>query len=125
MLIMAERYAWIDDEEVLLGMVKLNFELEGAGIDCYANPSTAINLIRRGEFAGYKAVITDMRMPLVSGEEIIEALNESGYGGRVYAASGNVNESDKLRLKGRGVVGFFDKPFVIDDAIATVIKEDA
>jgi FixJ family two-component response regulator len=120
---MGKGYAWIDDEEALLDTVKLNFEMEDTPIDCYSDPTIAMYKIKHGEFANYKAVVTDMRMPLISGDEIIDALIKSAFTGKAYVASGHIKENDKQRLRKRGLVGFFDKPFLIDGVIETIRKD--
>ena len=106
-----------DDEGVLraLGMLlrAMKFEVEmfnspQSGID-HATTPAAIDL-----------VISDLRMPGLTGEDIIRQLKSRRPSLPVVIMSGHATSNDIARLRALGMSAFISKPFTPDQLLGTI-----
>ena len=67
----------IDNDEVLLLMLKEMYAHEGMHCDTCTNVSVLMELIRKKE---YSLLLTDLNMPEISGFELLELLRSSNVG---------------------------------------------
>ena len=112
----------IDNDEVLLLMLKEMYAHEGMHCDTCTNVSVLMELIRKKE---YSLLLTDLNMPEISGFELLELLRSSNVGNSksipivVTTASGSCSKEE---LIGRGFAGCLFKPFSISELMEITDK---
>ncbi len=67
----------------------------------------------RENAAEIDAVLLDMTMPVMNGEEVLAALRAENHGIPVLLMSGYSEQEAMGRFEGNGVAGFLQKPFQI------------
>ena len=105
----------IDNDEVLLLMLKEMYAQEGIHCDTCTDAAELMEMIRRNE---YSLLLTDLNMPEINGFELLELLRTSNVGNSktipvvVTTASGSCSREE---LIGRGFTGCLFKPFSISE----------
>ena len=105
----------IDNDEVLLLMLKEMYAQEGIHCDTCTDAAELMEMIRRKE---YSLLLTDLNMPDINGFELLELLRASNVGNSktipvvVTTASGSCS---KKELMERGFAGCLLKPFSISE----------
>ena len=105
----------IDNDEVLLLMLKEMYAQEGVHCDTCTDAAELMELIRR---KGYSLLLTDLNMPEINGFELLELLRSSNVGNSktvpvvVTTASGSCGKEE---LMGRGFAGCLFKPFSMSE----------
>jgi len=105
----------IDNDEVLLLMLKEMYAQEGIHCDTCTDASELMEMVRRKE---YSLLITDLNMPEINGFELLELLRSSNVGNSrtipviVATASGSC---DAEELLAKGFAGCLFKPFSISE----------
>ena len=105
----------IDNDEVLLLMLKEMYAHEGMHCDTCTNVSVLMELIRKKE---YSLLLTDLNMPEINGFELLELLRTSNVGNSktipvvVTTASGSCSKEELME---RGFAGCLLKPFSISE----------
>jgi len=103
----------IDNDEVLLLMLKEMFSQEEIHCDTCTDVAKLMELIRRREYA---VLLTDLNMPEINGFELLELLRTSNVGNSktipvvVTTASGSCSKEELIE---RGFAGCLFKPFSI------------
>ena len=120
----------IDNDEVLLQMLKEMYAHEGMRCDTCTNVAELMEMIRNKE---YNLLLTDLNMPEINGFELLELLRLSNVGNSknipvvVTTASGSCSKEELME---RGFAGCLFKPFSISelmevtDNCATKEKQD-
>jgi len=107
----------IDNDEVLLLMLKEMYVHEGVHCDICTNVSELMELIRKKEYA---LLLTDLNMPEINGFELLELLRTSNVGNSktipvvVTTASGSCSKEELME---RGFADCLPKPFSISELI--------
>ena len=105
----------IDNDEVLLLMLKEMYAQEGIHCDTCTSASELMEMIRRKE---YSLLLTDLNMPDINGFELLELLRSSNVGNSqtipvvVATASGSCDAEELLE---RSFAGCLFKPFSISE----------
>ena len=105
----------IDNDEVLLLMLKEMYAQEGIHCDTCTNAAELMEMIRRKE---YSLLLTDLNMPEINGFELLELLRTSNVGNSktipvvVTTASGSCSKEELME---RGFSGCLFKPFSISE----------
>nr|WP_320947827.1 ATP-binding protein [Bacteroides intestinalis] len=105
----------IDNDEVLLLMLKEMYAHEGMHCDTCTNVAELMELIRKKE---YNLLLTDLNMPEINGFELLELLRSSNVGNSkdipvvVTTASGSCSKEELME---RGFAGCLFKPFSISE----------
>lgn len=105
----------IDNDEVLLLMLKEMYAQEGIHCDTCTDAAELMEMVRRKE---YNLLLTDLNMPGINGFELLELLRSSNVGNShtipvvVATASGSCDAEELLE---RGFVGCLFKPFSISE----------
>ena len=105
----------IDNDEVLLLMLKEMYAQEGIHCDTCTDAAELMEMIRRKE---YNLLLTDLNMPGINGFDLLELLRSSNVGNSrtipvvVATASGSCG---KEALLARGFAGYLFKPFSISE----------
>lgn len=120
----------IDNDEVLLLMLKEMYAHEGMRCDTCTNLAELMEMIRNKE---YNLLLTDLNMPEINGFELLELLRSSNVGNSksipvvVTTASGSCSKEELME---RGFAGYLFKPFSmselmeVTDNCATKEKQD-
>ena len=105
----------IDNDEVLLLMLKEMYAQEGIHCDTFTDAAELMEMIRRKE---YSLLLTDLNMPEINGFELLELLRTSNVGNSktipvvVTTASGSCSKEELME---RGFAGCLLKPFSISE----------
>ena len=105
----------IDNDEVLLLMLKEMYAQEGVHCDTCTDAAELMEIIRRKE---YSLLLTDLNMPEINGFELLELLRTSNVGNSkaipvvVTTASGSCSKEELME---RGFSGCLLKPFSISE----------
>ncbi len=105
----------IDNDEVLLLMLKEMYAQEEIHCDTCTDGAELIELIRKKE---YSLLLTDLNMPDINGFELLELLRSSNVGNSktipvvVTTASGSCSKEELIE---RGFAGCLFKPFSISE----------
>ena len=105
----------IDNDEVLLLMLKEMYVQEGIHCDTCTNAAELMEMIRRKE---YSLLLTDLNMPDINGFELLELLRTSNVGNSrtipiiVTTASGSCSKEELIE---RGFADCLLKPFSISE----------
>ncbi len=110
----------IDDEAPILETLKKNFALEGIEVQTCTSAKEAIALHQKHLFA---VVITDIRMPEMSGVEVIEAVRKVSPTTIVYVMTGYASLMNLAECLGLGAADYFMKPFESLGLLNKTIKE--
>ncbi len=101
----------LDDNEIVLSMIKEMYADEGVHCDTFGNISDVMEVIRT---RNYDLLITDLKMPETNGYEVLELLRSSDIGNSktipviVATASGSCTEEELLA---QGFAACLFKPF--------------
>ena len=105
----------IDNDEVLLLMLKEMYAQEGVHCDTCTDAAELMEMIHRKE---YSLLLTDLNMPEINGFELLELLRTSNVGNSktipvvVTTASGSCSKEELME---RGFSGCLLKPFSISE----------
>jgi DNA-binding response OmpR family regulator len=99
----------VDDEELVGMSVARLLQARGHTVDVATKAMTGFSKASK-KIDHYHVVITDNRMPGVTGVEMIRALRAAGYKGRILAFSGNVSPEARLIFVKAGTDAIFQKP---------------
>ena len=105
---MARSILVVDDEEV---MREFLFDvLEDFAVEKASDGDEAIARLKEKQF---DLIITDMKMPRVSGEEVVKFARETYPDAKIIVISGYSSLSSVGNALGYGVCAFLSKPFTI------------
>jgi two-component system response regulator FixJ len=107
----------IDDDDAV--RESLSFLLETADYTVHAYES-ATAFLAKLERAEPGCIITDVRMPGMTGLELVRALNERGFTMPVIVITGHGDVPLAVEAMREGVIDFIEKPFA-DDTILTAL----
>ena len=107
----------IDDEKNIREGLRDNFELEGYAVQTAADGREGLSLIARG---GIDAVVTDLRMPKVSGEELLERVTREQPGLPVIVLTAHGSIDGAVAAMSRGAYNFLTKPVDLNQLNLTV-----
>ena len=108
----------VDDEEDLRDVISARFEMEGCEVMTAIDGDSAIALLRVRPF---DAVISDIRMPGMSGLELTKLTRGFKPAPAVILITGNTISSQKEIFE-LGAAALLTKPFDLDDVIQVVYK---
>ena len=106
----------VDDEEVIRDFL---FEVlnQDYDITTASDGDEAIECMKKQK---YDIVITDMKMPRVSGEEVVKFAHENDPSSKVIIISGYSSLFKVSNSVNYGAFAFLSKPFSIKELISTV-----
>ena len=98
----------VDDDASVLRTVKELLELHGYLVDASDNPATALELARKNAYA---AVISDIKMPDISGLELLDKIKEMNRDLPVILMSGHADLDIAVDAVKKGAFDFILKPY--------------
>ena len=107
----------IDDDEALRDSVRLFLVNAGFEVRTYAASSEFLAAFAPGVTG---CVVTDVRMPGMSGMELLADLSARGGPLPVIVVTGHADVSLAVRAMKQGAVDLLEKPFLAEDLIAAV-----
>lgn len=107
----------IDDEKNIREGLADALEMEGYNTFLAENGKVGLERIRKGDI---DLVITDLRMPEVSGEEIVRHVTSETPGLPVIVLTGHGTIDDAVDAMRNGAYNFLTKPLNLDKLILTV-----
>ncbi|GAB4344492.1 MAG: two-component system response regulator PilR [Gammaproteobacteria bacterium] len=115
---MKHRICLIDDDEILGEALVERFEVEGFDCDWFKDATAALKALRR---PGYSAVVSDIQLPDLTGEQLYGRLLEAG--GVIppflfITGYGAVDQA--VRLLKRGAEDYLTKPFDVGELMEKV-----
>jgi two-component system response regulator FixJ len=107
----------IDDDDALRDSVRLFLVSEGLTVQTYA---TANDFLAALDSTSTGCVVTDVRMPGMSGMELLTHIASRGLALPVVVVTGHADVPLAVRAMKQGAVDLLEKPFQADDLIAAV-----
>jgi two-component system, LuxR family, response regulator FixJ len=108
----------IDDDDA--ARESLAFLLRSAKLEVRTYPSAVAFLEALTPTGPSGCIITDVRMPQVSGLELLQRLREKGIGTPVIVITGHGDVPLAVQAMKKGAVDFLEKPFNDDTLLASV-----
>ena len=98
----------IDDETNFTDMLRQYFEPRGHEIDVTSDGTDGLELMKRKK---YDVVLLDLKMPGLSGEQVLEKIKESGQDVKAIfiTAYGDFGKTKEMLMK-KGAYAFLEKP---------------
>jgi two-component system response regulator FixJ len=97
----------IDDDEAVRD--SLAFMIDAAGLAVKTWDSARV-FLEALDSVGHGCIVTDVRMPDMTGLELIEALRRRGHGGPVIVITGHADVPLAVEAMKAGAVDFIEKP---------------
>ena len=104
----------IDDDDALRDSVRLFLVNEGLSVKTYASATEFLAAI---DEAPIGCVVTDIRMPGMSGMELLTYLSARSMAVPVIVVTGHADVALAVRAMKQGAVDLLEKPFHADDLI--------
>lgn len=97
----------VDDNKDFNDVVKEILEIDNYFIEQSYNGKDAFKKVIKNN---YDLVLMDLKMPLMSGWECIEAIFQANPAVPIFVISGNIRDKDIENFKNKNVYKFYDKP---------------
>ncbi len=121
---MIKRILIADDDAALLHTMAFTLKRKSIDVDTAEDGKSAykkiIDRYQNNKF--YDLIITDMRMPGLSGIELISKVREAGINTPVLAITGFGNMNMEVDLMRAGCKDYLDKPFSVNEFIDCISK---
>lgn len=98
----------VDDEPIIVETLVTFLEQKGYRVEGLTNASEALNKIKEEH---YDIVLTDLKMPVVTGIEIVRAVIDSGHDTKVIIFTGYASLDSAIEAVKLGVYDYIQKPF--------------
>lgn len=108
----------VDDDDAVRDSLAFMLEAEGFAVRTY---ESAVRLLAEVETLGQGCIVTDVRMPEMTGLELVRRLNEVKVQLPVVVMTGHGDVPLAVEAMKAGVVDFIEKPFA-DDAMLTAVR---
>lgn len=108
----------IDDEKNIREGLAANFELEGYNVKTAADGAEGLEYIRKGDI---DLVITDLRMPGITGEEVLKTVTAECPGIPVIILTGHGSIDSAVDAMRHGAYNFLTKPLNLDQ-LGLIVK---
>jgi len=109
----------VDDEPDICEALDVFLSSEGYQVSTVESGAAAIEQVKRQAF---DLVITDLRMPGMSGVEAVASLKRLHPDLAVIVVSGYVSDESDLRCRAEGVATIIRKPFHLDDLLNVIAR---
>jgi DNA-binding response OmpR family regulator len=116
----------VEDEPLMLRLLENFFSEHGYHVLVAADGEQAIELYRCYK-RRIEAVLLDVRVPKITGEEVFRRMKKENAAVKVVIASGFLDANLKTQIAFAGVKRFVNKPYVLDELLEVfqnVIEND-
>jgi signal transduction histidine kinase len=113
----ADKILIVDDEPDIALILKLHLEEAGYSTTWAANGEAGLNLLRSN---GYDLVLLDVRMPGISGVDVLHRLRTAKVDSTVIMMTAHGNENLVADCMKEGAADYVAKPFDIDDLLLRI-----
>jgi DNA-binding NtrC family response regulator len=108
----------VDDEQEILNMLRRNLALDGYDVYTSTSPNEALEMMKDGL---YNLVITDIKMPGMSGVDLLVEIKKVNPLANVIMMTGYSSMAHVVDCLGAGAMDYFVKPFHdLDEVISAV-----
>lgn len=111
----------IDDEETIRELASIVLQDRGFEVLLAVDGKDGVDVFRQHQ-DNITGVLLDMTMPRINGEDCYTELRKINPTIKVILSSGYSEEDAMKRFRGKGLVGFIQKPYLIDAFQETVEK---
>ena len=112
-----DRILVVDDSEATLELIRRNLESNGY---CVSTSTNVEDALRRLDEGGFNLVITDIKMPKVSGMELIRHIRENHRDIEVMTITGYPSVNNAVDAVKTGAQEYLTKPFTDDELLSAV-----
>ena len=112
----------IDDDPGVLRALTLLLKAFGFTVEAFTSPVEALEYLRTPNTI--EMVLSDLRMPELSGEDVLKQIRAEFGALPVIIMSGHATDRDVGRLKSIGLNAFVPKPFTPAQLIAAMAEID-
>jgi DNA-binding NtrC family response regulator len=114
------RLCLVEDDVIMRASLCQRFNIEGIGCDCFTRAEDALAALLDNQ---YVALISDIRLPDMSGEQLYTSLIESGnFPPPTIFITGYGTIDQAVRLLKLGASDYISKPFDLDELLAKLRK---
>jgi CheY-like chemotaxis protein len=117
----SETILFVEDEDALRELVKVVLITKGYTVLTANDGAEAINVYEKNH-SEVKLVLTDLGLPILSGQEVVRKLNQINNSVKILIASGFLDPEVKSEMFKWGVKGFVQKPYQPDELLRTIRK---
>ena len=117
----SERILFVDDEITLVEIGQGMLEKLGYQVDVRTSPREALEAFRANPDK-YDLLITDMTMPVMTGDQLAQAVRDIRPAIRIIIATGFSKALTPEKIDRMGISGVIMKPFTLQD-VATAIRK--
>ncbi len=107
---MALKILTVDDEPAIAACLSFIFRGPRYELTSARNGKDALARLSAAE-EPYDVVITDNQMPQLSGLELVRALRERSFGGKIMVLSGHLTAENREAFRQMNVDAILEKPF--------------
>lgn len=108
----------IDDDPAIRDAIRLLLKAEGMEVQAYSSASDFLGAVQNSCDG---CVVTDVRLPGISGIELISVMKERGFSIPVIMITGHADVRLAVKAMKLGACDFIEKPFH-DDALIEAVK---
>lgn len=109
----------VDDEALVRGVARMSLEAAGYAVMCAEDGAEAIDTFQR-HLPDISAVLLDLTMPRMGGEEALRGILELNPDARVLLTSGFMESEAVQRVDSGASVAFLQKPFQPHELLSTL-----
>lgn len=110
----------IDDDEAMRDSLAFLLDVNGFAVRVYSSASSFLGALPERP----ACVLTDIRMPDMTGLELVRHLRQAGHWHPVIAMTGHGDIALAVEAMKAGVIDFIEKPFT-DEALIAAVQECA
>jgi len=111
------RIMMIDDEQDCMDSLQAALEPAGHSADLFTSPADAVT---NYSAAKYDVVITDMRMPRMTGIQVLRVIRQIDPEARVIIMTGYGDVETAIAAVNNGAYAFFAKPVDIEELLSVL-----
>lgn len=116
---MKKKLMVVDDEKLICWTLSKTFTKDGYDVICFNSGEQALEGMREDPA---HAVILDLRLPGISGLDVLEEIRKQYPDTEVLMISAWGTQEARQRAEELGVLGFFDKPLNLPSIKQTISK---
>ncbi|MDB5422309.1 MAG: response regulator [Brevundimonas sp.] len=106
----------IDDDEAMRDSLLFLLDVNGFAVQVYSSASSFLDVLPERP----ACILTDIRMPDMTGLELVRHLRQAGHHHPVIAMTGHGDVALAVEAMKAGVIDFIEKPFTDEALIAAV-----